>query len=268
MQINFVYDSSVDSAPAGFKTALAAAAQYLDSLIINPISVTIEVGWGEVGGTPFSNADGKSETNYVSAPMTYSALKQLYLENISSLSDLTALANFPSNDPTGSNRFWLSDAQAKAWGLQPGTGATDGAIGFNSTDPWDFSTDGTVGPGEIQIESTAIHEITEAMGRVLFFNAPSNNKTLLNLFDYSGPGAILNSPIGAGYFSIDGGNTNLSNFSLTNYGDWANLPGGFPDAFNGDYQSYGVPHIISSADLTELDVLGFDLGRHDVATFA
>ena len=80
MQINFVYDTSVDSAPVGFQAALAAVAQYLDALIINPISLTIQVGWGEVGGTPITDADAKAEPNYVDAPLTYSALKQLYSE--------------------------------------------------------------------------------------------------------------------------------------------------------------------------------------------
>lgn len=50
MQINFIYDSSVASAPAGFKAALADAASYLDSLITNNITVNIEVGWGEDDG--------------------------------------------------------------------------------------------------------------------------------------------------------------------------------------------------------------------------
>jgi hypothetical protein len=37
MQINLIYDPSVDTAPAAFKTAMAAAADFLDQLIVNPI---------------------------------------------------------------------------------------------------------------------------------------------------------------------------------------------------------------------------------------
>jgi hypothetical protein len=51
MQINFVYDASVANAPAGFKTGLAAAASHLDSLITNPITIIIAVGWGENNGS-------------------------------------------------------------------------------------------------------------------------------------------------------------------------------------------------------------------------
>ena len=51
MQLNLIYDSSVDGAPSGFKVAMAAAAQFLDTLITNPITVNIQVGFGEDDGT-------------------------------------------------------------------------------------------------------------------------------------------------------------------------------------------------------------------------
>jgi hypothetical protein len=38
MQINFIYAADVAGAPAAFKTALAAAASYLDALITNPVT--------------------------------------------------------------------------------------------------------------------------------------------------------------------------------------------------------------------------------------
>ena len=57
MQINFVCDASVNAAPAGFKSALNAAAQYLDALIANAITVTVQAGWGENNGVPVTNGD-------------------------------------------------------------------------------------------------------------------------------------------------------------------------------------------------------------------
>ena len=47
MQINLIYDRSVAAAPAAFKTAMTAAAGFLDELIVNPITVNIQVGYGE-----------------------------------------------------------------------------------------------------------------------------------------------------------------------------------------------------------------------------
>ena len=58
MQINLIYDSSTSSAPAGFFSAMAAAAQYLDNLITNNITVNIQVGWGEAGGQSLGGALG------------------------------------------------------------------------------------------------------------------------------------------------------------------------------------------------------------------
>ncbi len=55
VEINFIYDPNVSafgSAEAGFEAALNVAAAYLDNLIINPITVNISVGWGEIGGRP------------------------------------------------------------------------------------------------------------------------------------------------------------------------------------------------------------------------
>ena len=52
MQISIIYDSSVANAPAGFTTAITDAVNYLDKLFTNPISITIDVGYGEVGGLP------------------------------------------------------------------------------------------------------------------------------------------------------------------------------------------------------------------------
>jgi hypothetical protein len=46
MQINFIYDASVSSAPAGFMTALNTVAQEASLSFTDPITVNIEVGLG------------------------------------------------------------------------------------------------------------------------------------------------------------------------------------------------------------------------------
>ena len=54
MRINIIYDSSAGTAPAGFEGAVQAAAQELDNLITNSITVNIQVGWGENNGSPLN----------------------------------------------------------------------------------------------------------------------------------------------------------------------------------------------------------------------
>ena len=47
MIINLIYDASANNAPASFKAALQQAAAILDAAITNPITVNIEVGYGD-----------------------------------------------------------------------------------------------------------------------------------------------------------------------------------------------------------------------------
>ena len=76
MQINLIYDSSVNAAPAAFKTALTASASFLDELIINPITVNIQVGYGEDdnGAFPIGGALSLGGAFYQSAA-NYSTLR-------------------------------------------------------------------------------------------------------------------------------------------------------------------------------------------------
>ena len=79
---------------------------------------------------------------------------------------------------------------------------------------------------------------------------------MLDLFRYSAPGVhqlVAGQPA---YFSIDGGTTNLANFSVTNTdGDWNNTSGN--DAFNGDVGTVGAHQAFTLVDLAEMDALGF-----------
>src|SRR5262249_11331163 len=71
---------------------------------------------------------------------------------------------------------------------------------------------------------------------------------------------------GAGYFSIDNGQTNLGNFnqqSVGDAGDW-DLTGA-PDGFNAFY-TFAEYKDISQKDLREMDVLGYDRINDDYAS--
>jgi hypothetical protein len=84
MIINISYDSSVASAPAAFKAAINYVVNYFDTLFTNPVTININVGWGEVNGqTLGSGALGESSSNLAStggtsasvvAPQTYHKL--------------------------------------------------------------------------------------------------------------------------------------------------------------------------------------------------
>src|SRR5262249_41671536 len=52
LQFNFSWDSSVGSAPTGFRNAVVAAAAGLAADFSNRVVVNIEMGYGEVDGSP------------------------------------------------------------------------------------------------------------------------------------------------------------------------------------------------------------------------
>jgi hypothetical protein len=246
MNINFVYDPSTASAPSGFFTALNAVAQTALLDFTDPITVNIQVGWGDVNGRLLApNALGQSTFYFTT--LTYSQLKTELMQHASSIDDVIAINNMPAANPFGVSPFWVSYAQAKAWGLVAANNAgTDGFIGFNKTAPWDFNPSDGISPGFYDFAGVALHEITETFGRIIP-NFPAVD--LLDLFSYGSPGHF--------YFSIDGGKTSLNTFATSgDPGDWA--PHRPPDAFD----TSGTPGQVASftsTDFREMDVLGFNL---------
>ena len=53
MKMNLVYETSANSAPANFFSGLNTAAQILDAAIATPITVNIQVGYGDIFDTQY-----------------------------------------------------------------------------------------------------------------------------------------------------------------------------------------------------------------------
>jgi hypothetical protein len=108
MQINLIYDSSVNAAPAAFKSAMAAAASFLDGLIVNPITVNIQVGYGEDdnGAFPIGGSLSLGGAFYQSA-VNYSTLKSDLAANAATAIDQLAVRSLPTTDPTDGATFYV-----------------------------------------------------------------------------------------------------------------------------------------------------------------
>jgi len=260
MQINLIEDSSVSAAPAGFMTVIAAAAQFLDKLITNPITVNILVGWGEDdnGAYPIgSNISLGGALAGIGA--SYSQLRGDLLSNSATALGNFAFANLPTTDPTNGGTFYVSDAEAKALQLIPANGSEiDGGVGFNATYPYNFNINGVGAPGTIDLFNDAILELTHALG-MQFGNG--SDYTAMMLFRYAALGGRQLMANGfvtpAAYFSIDDGKTNLDNYATS--GDstlWPTTAGN--DAFAIPY-SYGAGHVYSLTDAAELIAIGFNV---------
>ena len=262
--INITYNSCVANAPAGFTSAVTAGIQYLESQFTDPITININVGWGEVGGSSLDPGGLLGESLTYLSSYTYTQIRNALAADAKTSDDASAVASLPTNAPV-SGTFWLSTAQAKAVGLMGASVATDGYVGFSSSVTWDFnSSDGVTG-GQYDFFATFVHEITEVMGRSLLtggtIGSINNSYELLDLFHYSASGTRTFSGTTAGYFSIDGGATNLNNFNTFSggdSGDWASSAGN--DAFLA-FSSSGVANAMSPTDLRVMDAIGWDAAQ-------
>jgi len=288
-QIKLIWDSSVTSAPSGFMKAVIDAAQYYASQFSNNEIVNINVGYGEIaGGKMSAGALGESEsygylTNY--ATVTADLQKDGFTFGA-------------SNEPTNS-QFFVTSADAKTLGLVNAHGtALDGYIGFgnlsNTGYSWNLAATTTgqntgtgSSPPQFDLQSVALHEISEVLGRIGMEGATVINNhatyTPLDLFNFAPPpatpGTLALSP-SSGYFSTDNGHTNLGwfNNNAANGGDiadWASdtspfqagthgLPAGpnVTDAFAA-FAYLGANGDISTSDLQEMAALGYTL-KHQV----
>jgi len=247
--INLTFDSSANSAPAAFKTAVTAAAQFFEDNFSNPVTINIDVGYGEINGSSMGGgALGESETylyNYSFSQLA-AALR----------ADPTAAADVPATDPTNGGQFWVTTAEAEALGLAASSQGLDGYVGFSSGLAFDYNNSDGVSPGAFDFFGVATHEISEVLGRQMMDGSWSSFEPL-DLFHYSAPGVRSFSGTKTSYFSIDGGVTNLGNFNTNpggDFGDWAGSVGN--NAFLA-FTNSGVVDPVTSADLTLMNALGW-----------
>jgi FG-GAP-like repeat len=265
MNINLIWDSSVAGAPSGFETAVTYAADALDSLLSDPITVNILVGWGEDdnGTYPVSGGDEALGGTIGGVDLTYAQLKAdlttAYQES-NSIADATALANLPSN-PWNGAEIYVSPAQEKAWGLLASTGTeVDGAVGFNPAYTFTYDPANRAEPGDVDLIGVAEHELTHAMGRIASYPTGSlgvGQYTVMDLFRYASPGALATYGGQAAYFSLDGGSTgqNYPYDTVSDIGDWASSVSA--DSFG--YGDYDQVLQLSATDLSEMNAIGFDV---------
>ena len=259
MQIDITYNSSVESAPAAFKTDVGIAVQYLETEFTNPVTINIDVGYGEIDGQPLQSDDlGESEWTE-DVPESYSTVR-----NILIVRTAPGASTLPTSSPD-QGTLYISPAEAKALGLPVNDGGIDGYVGFSSKAHTFSYADGVAPPSnEYYFIGVVEHEITEDMGRVSLLNEP-NQYSVTDLFRYSSPGVrdLTTGGIGStAYFSINNGATNLGSWnndaSNGDLADWYgnNIPNGGDDAFD-DYSPAGVVNAFSSSDVALMEALGW-----------
>lgn len=254
-KINLSFDSSVNSAPAGFKPACLGVVSLFQQLIWNNLTITINVGFGEVNGQAVA---GAGASLYFIDQLTYPQVRTAYLASAVGPDMTSAAAQLPVTDPTGGTAFWLSQACLKALGILGGA-SLDGYVGFNSGAGF-FDYGGGPSISNVDFCGTFAHEIAEVMGRYLLCDTNTGGSPSYNLYDlfrYSSAGVRnLGAGSTAGYFSIDGGLTNLQTFN-TGGGDPGDWSGGLgSDSFNANASS-NVTQPVSTADQKVMAACGW-----------
>jgi hypothetical protein len=265
LQIVLRWDSSVSSAPSGFMTAVEAAAQFYVNTFDDPVTITLNVGWGEItqnGTSEPINSPGEALGGpNAGTPFTYDQVLAALRADATSAADLTSIASLAAE--TFNGMVYISSAEEKALGLTINTpgGSTDGAVGFSAppnTFTYNFDPNNRAVAGEADFVGIAEHELAHAMGRFSpLAEAGFPFYSILDLFRFSAPGARELTGGQPAYFSIDGGATNLDNFDTTSdFADWNGSNG--PDSYNAIY-SIGVEDSVTATDVTEMNILGFTL---------
>ena len=192
--INVVYDASVANAPAGFTQAVANVVAFYESHFSNPVTITIDVGYGEIDGQALEAfALGESEAYMTS--VSYAQLQSALANNANAIGDTAAAASLAATSPVN-GQYWIPTAEAKALGLISSESVSvDGYAGFTNiptlSDYSATNTSGTVPNSQYDMFGAIAHEFSEIMGRQMldgadFAGAPGY--TALDLFHYSAPG--------------------------------------------------------------------------------
>ena len=244
MNINLIWDSNALAAPQSFRDGVQAAASVLEAAIDNPITVNISIGYGEYdeGGPQSQPLTGDFSLGGINTEIdiSYTALTNAMAGVASSLADYAELNSLPKTTALqGKNTFYISTAQAKAFGALPADGSgIDGYAGF----PTSFTGSTLLG--------AAIVELTHALG---FLSAGGG---ALSLVQYTSPGEhlLINTDISStpAYFSLNGGATDLANY---NVGNDTTLFENLSDAYNDPISGVST---LSALDIEELDAVGYN----------
>jgi hypothetical protein len=258
-----VTNTSQTVIPINMRNTMIEAANYLASRLNDPITVTI-AAHGILGGLAGGAAAWDSTLPY------NSFLNELEIH------DPAAAKYFPTTLPTGVyNSIQVSNAEAKAWGLQS-SGGYVGKMGVNVTQPFYYGSSSIIPSNEFDLFGVVLHELSHALGRdirnggpVTYYNTATSLTmtaypfSAINFFRFTAPGVLqlndnptLASNAKAPYFSLDDGKTALATFAGAGRTDWNYL---LNDPFNG-YASPGyASNTLTSLDLTVLSLLGFDV---------
>jgi hypothetical protein len=257
MFINLIQDTvgSNGSAPAYFMQDMQAAANFFDSTFTNNITINLRVGWGSDNNTVDSSLTGSGGA-YASGLngqlVSFSTVSSWLTASESSANDIQAYSTLAGLGLSGNQQIFVDSAQEKALGHYTGSSLTvDGYAAFGT------------GISNALLVGVAIHEFAHAFGRnTIHYNG--GNPTIMDLFRYNSNGSDKlqwneADNTDSAYFSINGGKTDLADFSTTS--DYGDLVGGSGSKANNDpfdaFYSSSTVQSLTALDKEMMDILGY-----------
>ena len=163
---------------------------YFESQFTDPVTINLNVGYGEVGGYSLgSGALGESLT-YLSS-FSYAQVRSALAADATSADDAASVTRLPASSPV-SGTIWTSTAEAKALGLLSSYSGVDGYVGFASGNLFDYDNSNGVAAGQYDFYGVFAHELSEVMGRALLvgglIGSYPHGYYPLDFFHYSAPG--------------------------------------------------------------------------------
>lgn len=235
MNVEITYDPSALAAPPVFIAAVAAAVADLDATFLNPVTINIAVGYGELDGQPMAPSDVSNSLVAAWVAEPYSVVQAALVAG-----NAPGSATLPAVAPVA--LLEVPIAEAKALGLTAPSAALDGYIAIS---PQALA-------GGYDVKALVEHEITEDLGRVRF--ALPDVGTVLDLLSFSSPAVHATTP-GPAYLSTDNGVTALASFNPSAAGgDLGDNAPGTPDAFSVD-ATPGATTPLTPVDVVEVAAL-------------
>jgi hypothetical protein len=273
--INATFDSSIisNSNAAAIEAMINRAISIYESLFSDPITIQIRFRYATTApdGTPLHTGT-LSRSDLVVYTIPWSAYINALRADAKTDDDNLANVSLPGTALSPNIKPSSANGRAVALNTPPamfadGTvgngGPYDGIITLNSAVPYQFTR--PVSASSFDAQRSTEHEMDEVIG--FGSHASLSNFRPQDLFSWSSAGHRNITSTGTRYFSINGGSTDIVNFSQDptgDLGDWlsASCPQAHPyvqNAFGCTGQSSDIA--ATSPEGINLDVIGYDLNR-------
>jgi len=274
--INPTFDSSITGNPnaAAIEAMINQAAAIYQARFSDAITVSILFRYATTRPDGITQLPaGTLALSVTTIYMTdWDSFKNALTMDAKTSNDTTANASLPPNPLSTNIRFASANGRAVGFNtagalcadgtFNCGNGTFDGIVTLNSNVSYAFARPPG---GSFDALRTTEHEMDEVLGFGSFLNTTSSSLKPQDLYSWSSPGTRNLTSSGTRYFSINGGTTNIVNFSQDSngdFGDW--LSSSCPQANPYVQNAFGCTGQFSDVTATSpeginLDVIGYDL---------